>query len=117
MSSSNTHLAIGLIAGVLGYAGYKRIRGEEIKFGGAVKAGITGGLFALAPDIIEPATNPNHRSTMHSISALVAGGYGATKGIQNSNSNELSELLIAAFAGYSSHLLADSTTPKGLPII
>lgn len=117
MTSSNEHIIMGLIAGVLGYAGYKRIKGEKIEFGGALKAGITGGLFALAPDIIEPATNPNHRSTMHSIAALVAGGYGTTKGIQNCNSNELSELLIAAFSGYTSHLLADSTTPKGIPII
>ncbi len=117
MSSSNMHLAVGLIAGILGYTGYKRLKGEEIKLGGVVKAGITGGLFALAPDIIEPATNPNHRATMHSIAALVAGSYGTAKGIQNCNSNELSELIIAAFAGYTSHLLADSTTPKGLPLI
>lgn len=118
LPSSDEHLLIGAIAGVLAYTGYRLHRRKEIKIEGVIKSAIVGGIFSLAPDILEPATNPNHRALFHSITTLTSGSYGSYKGLKNDKINEsIKELLVPALAGYSSHLLADGTTPKGLPIL
>ena len=76
------------------------------------------GLSGVFPDILEPATNPNHRKFMHSAMASLLSAYGGYGGIHNSNiSSELKETILAASIGYTSHLLLDSRTPKGLPIV
>jgi len=74
-----------------------------------VSCGLVGSLSARLPDILEPATNPNHRKFFHSILLLLTSGTGTLT---------LTNSLIKAFcAGYVSHLIADLTTPKGLPLI
>lgn len=72
----------------------------------------------ILPDLIEPATDPNHRSFFHSkaFAMLIF-----LKLISIKNKQTLDEkskpLIYAAGVGYLSHLLFDSQTSKGLPQI
>lgn len=99
------------------------------------------------PDVFEPATSSHHRSTMHSVAVtgLVAYG-GATQVVEvaetlrrsaeehaalaqsqpeQANQHQLLRLLknvaagaaIGVPAGYISHNLADSWTPRSIPLI
>lgn len=118
MPTSIKHIGIGFVAGALAYAVYKYSRKEEITLEGITKSGMVGGTFSLTPDFLEPPTNPNHRAFAHSVVAMMAGSYGGYKGLQNGNlDEETKELLIAALAGYGSHILADGMTPKSIPML
>lgn len=72
------------------------------------------------PDLLEPATNPNHRQFFHSLTFLGLVGTGMYKLYQWEAEDELDKLirfaLLAAGGAYVTHLLMDSTTPKGLPV-
>ena len=71
------------------------------------------------PDFFEPSQkNPNHRSVFHSITFVGFLIIGTTVINKNTNINpELKKFLNASVWGYSSHLLADFTTTKGLPFL
>ena len=116
MPSSEKHFKAGLVAGALGYAVYKYLRGENIKTVDIVKGAFIGGVAALLPDILESATNPNHRSIMHSLAALLAGSYGVRKVNQHLD-GDIRDFIFVAFIGFSSHILTDATTPNGIPLI
>jgi len=76
-----------------------------------------GGACGALPDIIEPADNPNHRALFHSLACAGVLTYGAFgKHTANLRSEDRHTLRIAALS-YLSHLLLDSETPKGLPIV
>jgi membrane-bound metal-dependent hydrolase YbcI (DUF457 family) len=98
---------------------YCRKSGIEVKFPDLLVAstvGLAGGLLA---DLLEPASNPNHRKFAHSI--LVAIGLVMLIGLiwRNSifNSEEHSLALGGLIVAYLSHLMLDSTTPKGIPLV
>lgn len=75
-------------------------------------------LVGIAPDIIEPATNPNHRGFFHSIAMLRLLAYARDKTWQAQNLVEEQKHLISTLLdAYASHLLSDSTTQKGLPLL
>lgn len=79
-----------------------------------VVGAVAGALAARLPDILEPATHPNHRGTAHSIAVLL----GITFALVNRYPNHpLSILIKPALAGYGSHLVLDARTPKRIPII
>lgn len=73
------------------------------------------------PDWIEPAFHPNHRQFFHSIAFALGIGAGVYKAYQWQPQNTLQlwarRGLIAIGITYLVHLLVDSTTPKGLPLI
>lgn len=113
-----------------------------------VLGGTFGGwLGGLLPDVLEPATSPNHRELAHS---LVAGGtltfarlaewqakcraeakccearaFAFALGSDARRSAEweilgwrfLAGLLVGLVAGYASHLILDAGTAKGLPLL
>ena len=80
-------------------------------------AGI-GAVAGVLPDIIEPATNPNHRKLFHSVLTGAAVTYGMYKGNTSENLNHEAKTTINIVgSAYLSHLVLDSGTPKGLPII
>ncbi|MEK7449842.1 MAG: metal-dependent hydrolase [Planctomycetota bacterium] len=118
MANTGRHflLGAGLTTGV--YLLYKLIKKEPVTFGGVVKSVAVGGTAGILPDLIEPATNPNHRQFFHSLVFLGLTIYGNKLVRQDKNiTPELKELFSLASAGMGSHLLADSLTPKGLPLI
>lgn len=118
MASGRTHALTGAAIGISACWLYSWLRGEDMTLA-RVALGACGGAFVgCLPDILEPADNPNHRSTFHS--TFVAGlvGY-ASHTIISSSTHTHEEKLIAAVAGsaYLSHLALDSQTPKGLPLV
>lgn len=73
------------------------------------------------PDLIEPVTNPHHRQFYHS---FVFGSLVASAGIklyqwqpEEDWEQFARQLLLFGCAGYLIHLIADSFTPRGLPLI
>ncbi len=76
-----------------------------------------GFLCASLPDILEPASNPNHRKIFHSLVTAGAIGYGAF-GKHIEKLDQPSKRVLQALAlSYLSHLGADATTVKSLPIL
>lgn len=72
----------------------------------------------ILPDILEPATSPNHRSFFHSL--LLAGIviYGREKLYDKLQLTPQMRYWCNLFLiCYGVHLVADCFTPKGLPII
>lgn len=81
-------------------------------------SGAVGALAAMIPDVLEPATNPNHREFFHSYVLLITTLTTELHILDKVQANYLLKLLsLAAAGGYSSHLLADSCTPEGLPLL
>lgn len=100
--------------------------------------GILGGwLGGRLPDMLEPATSPDHRATFHSLTVGGGGNALAIPRLMDLQAdvrararecaaegedwhalalNILAGVVVAVPAGYVSHLLLDSTTPKSLPI-
>lgn len=115
---SGKHMAIGALLGFGGYLVYKYLKKESPSLGGTLIS-LFGGAFAgLLPDLLEPATNPNHRSIFHSLALLSLLIYGNCKVWQNDNLNERQKLAMSLLStAYGSHLVADSTTTKGLPLL
>ena len=150
MPNHNEHLVWGAVAG----AGYclvssSVVRGREISLPELIGAALSGALTSKLPDILEPATHPNHRSTFHSKGFLAVTGTVALPWAEkkrqrqhqladyarfqaNAPENESDQaywlrkmvwhefvagLLAGLVVGYISHLVADSFTPKGLPIL
>jgi len=98
---------------------YCRKSGMKVKFPDLLVAsavGLAGGLLA---DLLEPASNPNHRNFAHSI--LVAIGLVVLIGLiwrnSVSDSEERSLALGSMIVAYLSHLVLDSATPKSIPLI
>lgn len=81
-----------------------------------------GTLFGKLPDILEPALrNPHHRQFCHSVTVLIALGYGLKKIYKwepkDNIEGVLRCLMLCAGAGYISHLLLDASTPRSLPLL
>lgn len=95
----------------------------EQKNGQTTAAPLVGGLAASIltklPDLLEPATSPNHRQFFHSIvfaGLLVAGYIKLDEWEFKDSTQELwKKLGKLAIAAYLIHLALDSTTRKSLP--
>lgn len=73
------------------------------------------------PDLLEPATSPNHRKFFHSWVILAATSYGWKKTYDWEPESELDKILrfavLVGGAAVISHLVLDSLTPNSLPLI
>ena len=76
-----------------------------------------GFLLGSLPDWIEPAANPNHRKFFHSLTAAAGVGYGAFGKHTETWPDEVKKPVQATAVAYLSHLAADSTTAKSLPLV
>lgn len=135
MSNRSEHLVVGAAAGGMAafFAALARKRTPGL---GEVIGGTLGGTFdARLPDILEPATHPNHRRFAQSV---VFTATGATRpglaaldwqekcatqatGATDPFARFLNELAggigSGSVAGYVSHIGMDATTPKGIPLL
>ena len=112
------HAIIGALVALGLYGLYKYVKQEEPTIQGALGSLIVGGLAGIAPDILEPATSPTHRSLFHSITLLVVLAYANQKVWESQNLSEDQKLFIHMLsAAYGSHLVSDSVTPKSIPFI
>lgn len=74
MANRKQHAVLGAAAGVTGYALYSWIKQEEMSLPELIGFALSGTVGAFLPDIVEPATNPNHRSFFHSVSFIGVAG-------------------------------------------
>lgn len=118
MANRKQHAVVAAALGLGVYAFRCHRSAERFTLLGALKATAVTVLGGLVPDVLEPALHPNHRSFCHSVSGggLLAGGAGvASRNIQLGE--ELTFYAGLFVLGYISHLLLDSTTPKGVPLL
>lgn len=112
------HAIIGALVSLGLYGLYKYVKQERPTALGAIGSLLLGGIAGVLPDIVEPATNPNHRSLFHSITLLAVLTYGNKKVWESQNLTENQKLVISMLStAYGSHLLSDSSTPKGIPLL
>lgn len=97
------------------YSAYQRANGARITTEGLVGAALLGALFGILPDEIEPATSPRHRKTAHSMALLALCLGELTRNDRPDEQGRLAAKIAAA--GVGSHILADSTTDAGIPLI
>ena len=117
MPNKRAHFWLGAVSGALSYGHRTTKRGEKPTLGGVIIHGLAGGVGGVAPDSLEPPTSPNHRGFLHSWSLLGLGAAQVKRLLDDPTIlQQTKDLLAALAAGYGSHLLADSTTPKGLPL-
>jgi len=83
----------------------------------SLAGGGIGAFCGVLPDIIEPASSPNHRKFFHSVTAASAIGYGMYKANKSNLSENDKELINLAGFSYLSHLVLDSETEFGLPLV
>ncbi len=113
------HLIVGSISAVGVYFVVKDALQEQPTMGDTLLFMGAGAFVGILPDILEPATSPWHRGIFHSSAMLCVMGYLAyryfwAKDLTNSDISVVISVLAAA---YSSHLVLDSCTPMGLPLI
>lgn len=84
----------------------------------AVGASTAGSLVgSMLPDILEPATSPNHRGLFHSLLFLgLLGGLLYWLWQRNGRPHVGLAFAMGLVGGCGSHLVADATTPHGLPL-
>ncbi len=130
MSNFKEHLKTGAVSGLLvaSISNIIKQRNEmknnpnyKFNLGELIINSTTGTIFGaiggILPDKIEPAKNPHHRKFFHSKSTLAFISY-KTYQYNNKEFPHIIKNSINSFtAGYASHLILDSMTPKGLPVI
>jgi membrane-bound metal-dependent hydrolase YbcI (DUF457 family) len=112
------HATIGALAAGFVYLLYKLSKDEEWRLNEAVAIILLGAFAGVSADLLEPATNPNHRSVCHSGLALAMILLLCYKGSRTDKlSDSQKAFTIPILFAYASHLVADSTSPKSLPLI
>ena len=66
MANRKQHLAFGAAAGAAGYVAFVWIEQKQFSWAELLGYILGGSLGAMLPDMVEPATHPNHRSFFHS---------------------------------------------------
>ena len=114
------HMLLGGAIGFCGYLLYRLAEEKPIDLLELILFSIGGAIAGILPDILEPATNPNHRSFFHSITALsiIAEGNNLVWDQTNQTLTKDQKAAISILsAAYCSHLATDGLTRKGLPIL
>lgn len=118
MNRSTHQLVAGAAAGIFLAKRESLAGATSIKplLGGAAAA-----LFTNLPDILEPATSPNHRSIFHSVAFAAFLGtclHQLTEWQPQTDSEKILKAVgILAVSAYMIHLALDFTTAKSLPLI
>jgi len=121
MPNAKTHLVVGAATGFVidTFVQLERMRANPaVRFNWAELGfcALAAGTAALLPDVLEPATTPNHRKFCHSIAMAVIVTYAVTgKHTKRLAVAELTILTVLG-AGYLSHLVADATTPRCISV-
>ena len=114
------HMLLGGAIGFSGYILHRLAEKKPIDLLELLLYSIGGAVAGILPDILEPATNPNHRSFFHSIFALLMITQGNNSVWDQTNqalTNDQRVAISILSAAYCSHLATDGLTRKGLPIL
>lgn len=118
MSNRSAHISAGCLSAATVYLALVEIPENPLEFIAIIGAGYFGGRM---PDLLEPATNPNHRQFFHCVAVLLLLAYGIKLLMDWKPKDDWQKLgkilLMAAAVGYISHLVLDGMTPKGLPLL
>lgn len=100
-------------------AGQETERGERTML--PIFGGLAGSVFTCLPDVLEPATSPNHRDFFHSLAfagLLVGGLIKLHRWEPEENWHRfLRQVGLLAGSAYIIHLALDATTAKSLPLL
>jgi len=148
MPNKTEHVQFGAFAGT-GYSLIAaQVSGRTPSIFELIGCAVGSILASMGPDVLEPAHNPNHRSTCHSVVVLGALLFIAQPKLEVERQRRLllaesyrqqaqtcsgdhrsywlgqvqgQEFLAGFFSGlvpgYASHVIADSQTPKGIPLV
>ena len=112
------HAITGAFVGLATYGLHKLGKNEAPTIQGTIGSLLLGGFAGTLPDLLEPATSPNHRSFFHSAVFLIMLLNGNRKVWESQDLTEDQKLVISVFsAAYGSHLVSDSRTAKNLPFL
>ena len=118
MSNRREHQELSGVVSAFAYLLAKKAQNEPVDTGTFIASIFGGVAVGGLPDIIEPATGANHRGPAHSWTAAVGTVHLSKQAWESPKlKNEQKAFLIAMGAAYLSHLLADSDTPAGLPLL
>jgi len=91
---------------------------KPLKIEHVLLSGLCGIIGAALPDILEPATNPHHRSLFHSFATGTVNGFGFNATNKSTTLAEpMKVALRALIISYLSHLILDATTPRSIPFL
>lgn len=121
MANATAHrLGAGLTVGLTSLA-HELKRGADADFFRPVAASSLAALAGTLPDILEPATSPNHRQVLHGVAFAVAIGYGMYKLYRWEPADEWGKFFrfvgLVIGGAYLVHLAMDACTPASLPLI
>jgi hypothetical protein len=112
------HGVLGALISLGLYGLIKYTRRENPTVQGALGSIVLGGFAGVLPDLLEPATNPNHRSFFHSSFLLSILAYGNQKVWESQTVTSDQKLAVSLFSvAFGTHLVSDSATPKSIPVI
>lgn len=118
MSSRAAHVTAGGLCAVSFYLSLVEVPANPAELIMLYGVGYFGGRI---PDLLEPATNPNHRRFFHCVLVLLLIAYGIKLLMdwkpKDNAERILKGVLIATGIGYLSHLALDGMTPKSLPLL
>ncbi len=119
MPNSKEHFWMSALLGLTTYAILKqRMIGEQINAREAIGVAFLSGAAGMMPDALEPADSPQHRRFFHSCTGLGTLVCANEKVMQNPEYTPQQKALLAAISvAYASHIIVDSTTPAGIPIL
>jgi membrane-bound metal-dependent hydrolase YbcI (DUF457 family) len=117
MASAREHAVIGAGVATAGWILFCGLTNRQIRLGDVLLAAGVGAIGGVLPDLIEPATTPNHRQFFHSYSAaflLVQANMWVSRNPQLPRETRTAIHLMSV--GFYSHLWADAQTPMRLPL-
>lgn len=119
MANGKTHMALGALIGTSNYIIQHKINNQEFNFTEIIVTALaSAGIGALA-DMIDPPTNPNHRSIGHSLllnSIILPKLWHFIEDNNNLNFKQ-KKFYQSLIASHSLHLGVDMTTPRRLPLL
>ena len=133
MPNGKIHNNSGVVLGISAYLIIQNNSQDYVDLGELILSLFAGISTARLPDILEPATSPNHRAFFHSYVFGLLIGFAVFQiwrdlqtirterkllGIKQMSLKEILDiLLIIIICSVLLHLIMDGFTPKGLPII
>jgi membrane-bound metal-dependent hydrolase YbcI (DUF457 family) len=117
MPDAKAHIVVAAGVGIVGYILYCAHFRREFMLSEALVATGVCVLGGIAPDGLEPALSPCHRSLGHSLGAGLVGANTLRGAWAGTTPGEPSFLLLFFALGYVTHLIMDAGTPKRLPLL
>lgn len=118
MANGTGHMIAGGVSGAVVLMHHRRKENKRVELGEMLVSIAVGIFFGLLADKLEPAVSPNHRAFFHSVVFFAFAAWQLYRLCCNEESNSNQQLAFKLIGtAYASHLLLDSITPKGLPLV